>query len=79
MPQAAPARNSRTAGMASQAKNIDCAVDAAILDTAAAGPVNGPLAPRGYFARRAGAVAQLGERRNRTAEVRGSNPLGSTI
>src|SRR5208282_1801477 len=25
-----------------------------------------------------GAVAQLGERRNRTAEVRGSNPLGST-
>src|SRR5712691_9584494 len=26
----------------------------------------------------AGAVAQLGERRNRTAEVRGSNPLGST-
>jgi hypothetical protein len=28
--------------------------------------------------RRGGAVAQLGERRNRTAEVRGSNPLGST-
>src|SRR4029077_4075544 len=26
-----------------------------------------------------GAVAQLGERRNRTAEVRGSNPLGSTM
>lgn len=26
-----------------------------------------------------GAVAQLGERRNRTAEVRGSNPLGSTL
>src|SRR5215471_21423968 len=25
-----------------------------------------------------GAVAQMGERRNRTAEVRGSNPLGST-
>jgi hypothetical protein len=28
--------------------------------------------------RPAGAVAQLGERRNRTAEVRGSNPLSST-
>src|SRR5882672_2221714 len=28
--------------------------------------------------RAGGAVAQLGERRNRTAEVRGSNPLGST-
>ncbi len=26
-----------------------------------------------------GAVAQLGERCNRTAEVRGSNPLSSTI
>ncbi len=26
-----------------------------------------------------GAVAQLGERSNRTAEVRGSIPLGSTI
>tara|TARA_Y100001934_G_C12378223_1_gene790555 strand:+ start:1255 stop:1473 length:219 start_codon:yes stop_codon:yes gene_type:complete len=25
-----------------------------------------------------GAVAQMGERSNRTAEVRGSNPLGST-
>jgi hypothetical protein len=33
---------------------------------------------RGVSARPAGAVAQLGERRNRTAEVRGSNPLGST-
>jgi hypothetical protein len=33
---------------------------------------------RGFSARPAGAVAQLGERRNRTAEVRGSNPLGST-
>jgi hypothetical protein len=30
------------------------------------------------FRRPAGAVAQLGERRNRTAEVRGSNPLSST-
>src|SRR4051812_21639664 len=29
--------------------------------------------------RRRGAVAQLGERCNRTAEVRGSTPLGSTI
>jgi hypothetical protein len=32
----------------------------------------------GLFVPAAGAVAQLGERRNRTAEVRGSNPLGST-
>jgi hypothetical protein len=31
-----------------------------------------------WWERRGGAVAQLGERRNRTAEVRGSNPLGST-
>jgi hypothetical protein len=33
-----------------------------------------PLSSNG----RIGAVAQLGERRNRTAEVRGSNPLSST-
>lgn len=36
-----------------------------------------PLLARIVGSRR-GAVAQLGERRNRTAEVRGSNPLGST-
>ena len=34
--------------------------------------------PANASAGSAGAVAQLGERRNRTAEVRGSNPLGST-
>jgi hypothetical protein len=64
--------------MASQAKNIDRAAAAAILDTMAAGPVNGRLLRPRASARPAGAVAQLGERRNRTAEVRGSNPLGST-
>ena len=31
-----------------------------------------------YMRRRSGAVAQMGERCNRTAEVRGSIPLGST-
>src|SRR5438477_13211682 len=37
------------------------------------------LARRAWYLRPiGGAVAQLGERRNRTAEVRGSNPLGST-
>jgi hypothetical protein len=35
-------------------------------------------APIGLIVPAAGAVAQMGERRNRTAEVRGSNPLGST-
>jgi hypothetical protein len=35
----------------------------------------GKLAPRGKI----GAVAQSGERRLCTAEVRGSNPLGSTL
>src|SRR5579872_1105028 len=40
-----------------------------------------PPLPQGIvsWGGRNGAVAQLGERRNRTAEVRGSNPLGSTI
>src|SRR5207249_225684 len=33
----------------------------------------------GHSPRRLGAVAQLGERRVRNAEVRGSIPLGSTI
>src|SRR5216684_5467832 len=37
-----------------------------------------PPSPAKWSAGPAGAVAQLGERRNRTAEVRGSNPLGST-
>jgi hypothetical protein len=41
--------------MASQAKNIDCAAAAAILDTAAAGPVNGRLLrPRRFRAGRQG-------------------------
>ena len=31
----------------------------------------------GYHSFRPGAVAQLGERHNRTVEVRGSNPLSS--
>ncbi len=35
--------------------------------------------PVGVLAVRQGAVAQLGERRNRTAEVGGSIPLGSTM
>ncbi len=37
---------------------------------------SGALRARG---RKKGAVAQLGERRNRTAEVGGSIPLGSTM
>src|SRR5258708_2059149 len=37
-----------------------------------------PPSPANASAGPAGAVAQLGGRRNRTAEVRGSNPLGST-
>ncbi len=44
-------------------------------------PASAPLYPprwRGGQRAHGGAVAQLGERRNRTAEVRGSNPLGST-
>src|SRR6202045_5392885 len=52
-----------------------------ILDTVATAPVNGRhlrQRPRHLPRGPAGAVAQLGERRNRTAEVRGSNPLGST-
>ena len=51
-----------------------------VLDTVGTASVNG-----GHIAGQLrmsagpiGAVAQLGERRNRTAEVRGSNPLGST-
>src|SRR5262245_27037213 len=36
------------------------------------------ISPRICPPGQAGAVAQLGERRNRTAEVRGSDPLGST-
>ncbi len=36
------------------------------------------LAPLEYTARKFGAVAQLGERFNRTEEVVGSNPIGST-
>jgi hypothetical protein len=95
MPQPAPVRNSRRAGVASQVKSIGRKRGApgptshlfgsrhrreAILDTAAAGPVNGRLLrmPAVFPRRPAGAVAQLGERRNRTAEVRGSNPLSST-
>jgi hypothetical protein len=53
----------------------------AILDTVRTALVNGDHVagqPANASARPAGAVAQLGERRNRTAEVRGSNPLGST-
>jgi hypothetical protein len=52
-----------------------------ILDTVRTSPVNGghvARQPANTSAGSAGAVAQLGERRNRTAEVRGSNPLGST-
>ncbi len=37
----------------------------------------GPVSPKGAV--RIGAVAQLGERRNGIAKVRGSIPLGSTI
>src|SRR5262249_29827116 len=51
-----------------------------ILDTVRTTPVNDGhhQGPVNTSAGSAGAVAQLGERRNRTAEVRGSNPLGST-
>src|SRR5580700_9930602 len=45
---------------------------AALARAARATALIAPSCPTG------GAVAQLGERRNRTAEVRGSNPLGST-
>ena len=40
--------------------------------------LDNPLARRLNAAHLTGAVAQMGERCNRTAEVRGSIPLGST-
>ena len=46
------------------------------LDTPAGRHLNAPLLAAAFAG--AGAVAQMGERCNRTAEVRGSIPLGST-
>ena len=87
MPQPAPVRNSPPSRRSVAGRNSSAGTwreggphrRQPILDTATAGPVNGPLlrTPAGS-AGPAGAVAQLGERRNRTAEVRGSNPLSST-
>jgi hypothetical protein len=58
-------------GAALQAAVLCSAAFRVFLDKIRGGPLNAAELP--------GAVAQMGERCNRTAEVRGSIPLGSTI